>query len=64
LQEVDPDDITDEHKELLEKTKRMLLATGAELNLPGAGPVSHSSAVATGAQAGALLLSLVQVEVP
>jgi hypothetical protein len=55
LQEVAADDVTEEHKALLERTKRMLVATGADQNIPGAGPVRHSSAAA----AGALLLWLV-----
>jgi hypothetical protein len=39
LQEVPAEDITDEHKALLDKCKRMLVATGAEQHIPGAGPV-------------------------
>jgi hypothetical protein len=51
LQDVDPEDITEEHKALLEKTKRVLGVSDAEQHTTGAGPVSHSSAAAAGQHA-------------
>ncbi|WIA22554.1 hypothetical protein OEZ86_009543 [Tetradesmus obliquus] len=36
--EVPAEEISEQHTALLEKAKRMLLATGAELHIPGAGP--------------------------